>query len=223
MVALRYHNVYGPGMPRDTPVQRGGGDLPVGAGGRPAHPGCSRTAGSGATSSTSATWPGPTWRRVDGDRTGPGFAGVQRRLGPARRPWARWRARWPTCGRAGAGGDRRVPARRRAARGRLAGPGRRGAGLPRRDRPGDRGRRVRRTRNCAGDDRGADPSDAGRGRSRRAVPAPTSRRPWWPWRCRWPPRRWAGCSTWLGGRCTRARRRCTRTGCRTSAPARRWP
>ena len=30
VVALRYHNVYGPGMPRDTPVFRGCGDLPLG-------------------------------------------------------------------------------------------------------------------------------------------------------------------------------------------------
>ena len=29
VVALRYHNVYGPGMPRDTPVLRGGGHLPL--------------------------------------------------------------------------------------------------------------------------------------------------------------------------------------------------
>ena len=31
VVALRYHNVYGPNMPRDTPVLGGRGDLPVGA------------------------------------------------------------------------------------------------------------------------------------------------------------------------------------------------
>lgn len=29
VVALRYHNVYGPGMPRDTPT-RSGRDLPLG-------------------------------------------------------------------------------------------------------------------------------------------------------------------------------------------------
>jgi len=28
-VALRYHNVYGPGMPRDTPYSRGGSDVPL--------------------------------------------------------------------------------------------------------------------------------------------------------------------------------------------------
>ena len=62
VVALRYHNVYGPRMPRDTPYagvaaisgaqSRPGGDRRR-----------SRTGGRRATSCTCATWPGPTcWR-----------------------------------------------------------------------------------------------------------------------------------------------------------------
>ncbi len=34
VIALRYHNVYGPRMPRDTPVRRGGQHLPQRAGRR---------------------------------------------------------------------------------------------------------------------------------------------------------------------------------------------
>ena len=56
-VALRYHNVYGPGMP-GTPLTRGW-RRSSGPRWRPAWlPGCSRTAASGATSCTCGTWPG---------------------------------------------------------------------------------------------------------------------------------------------------------------------
>ena len=53
VAALRYHNVYGPGMPRDTPIRGRCGDLYVGAPTRRSAPKCSRTAASGAISSMS--------------------------------------------------------------------------------------------------------------------------------------------------------------------------
>ncbi|MEZ5373061.1 MAG: NAD-dependent epimerase/dehydratase family protein [Microthrixaceae bacterium] len=60
--ALRYHNVYGPRMPATRPMpgwpRSFARSWPTAA-----RPGCSRTAGSAATSSTSATSPPPTWRR----------------------------------------------------------------------------------------------------------------------------------------------------------------
>jgi len=60
VVALRYHNVYGPRMPRDTPTPA---SHPLSA--RPWHAASrrrsTRMAGSGVTSSTSVTWRRPTW------------------------------------------------------------------------------------------------------------------------------------------------------------------
>ena len=60
VVALRYHNVYGPRMPRDTPYAGVASIFrsALAAAGRPR---CSRTAARPGTSSTSTTWPGPTW------------------------------------------------------------------------------------------------------------------------------------------------------------------
>lgn len=60
VLTLRYHNVYGPGMPRDTPYA-GVASLFRSALARGEAPGCSRTAASAATSSTSRTSPPPTW------------------------------------------------------------------------------------------------------------------------------------------------------------------
>ncbi len=58
VVALRYHNVYGPGMPRDTPYSGVAAIFRSAlAAGRARA--CSRTADSDATSSTSSTWPTP--------------------------------------------------------------------------------------------------------------------------------------------------------------------
>ena len=54
-VSLRFHNVYGPGMPRDTPYAGVAARFPVQPGPRGGRRRCSRTAGSGATSSTSPT------------------------------------------------------------------------------------------------------------------------------------------------------------------------
>ena len=89
--ALRYHNVYGPRMPRDTPYAGRGEHLPLGAGRRRARRACSRTAASGATSCTSATWRAPTcWRSAD---AGP----AARSTSPAARRarCSTWRARSP--------------------------------------------------------------------------------------------------------------------------------
>ena len=62
VAALRYHNVYGPRMPRDTPYA-GVASIFRSAVARGEPPRCSRTAGRPATSSTSPTSPGPTWPR----------------------------------------------------------------------------------------------------------------------------------------------------------------
>ena len=53
-VALRYHNVYGPGMPARHAVLRGRGDLPIGDRAAASRRACSRTAARCATSCTSA-------------------------------------------------------------------------------------------------------------------------------------------------------------------------
>ena len=56
--ALRFHNVYGPGMPRDTPVRGRRVAVPVGARRGSARRACSRTAPSAGTSCTWTTSPG---------------------------------------------------------------------------------------------------------------------------------------------------------------------
>lgn len=61
-VSLRYHNVYGPGMPRDTPYA-GVASFFRSALARGEAPGSSRTAASAGTSCTYGTWPRPTSRR----------------------------------------------------------------------------------------------------------------------------------------------------------------
>ena len=69
VTALRYHNVYGEGMPRDTPYSGvaamfrsslEAGEPPV----------SSRTAARPGTSWTSATWPRPTWPAVEHELAG---------------------------------------------------------------------------------------------------------------------------------------------------------
>ena len=57
---LRYHNVYGPRMPKDTPYAGVAIDLPRRRSSGASRPGCSRTVASGATSCTSATSRPPT-------------------------------------------------------------------------------------------------------------------------------------------------------------------
>lgn len=61
-VSLRYHNVYGPRMPQDTPYA-GVASFFRSALARGEAPGCSRTGGSGGTSSTYGMWRWPMWRR----------------------------------------------------------------------------------------------------------------------------------------------------------------
>ena len=161
VVALRYHNVYGPGMPARH-ARTAGSRRSSGPRWRPAaRRGCSRTAASGATSCTSATWRRPTSPPRSGRRRATGLAGVQRRLRARRRPCGEMAAALAAGdGRPGAGGDRRVPARRRAARGRLAGPRGRRTRLPRRDRPRRRAWPSSRRAACADErtaDRGPDP------------------------------------------------------------------
>lgn len=58
-VSLRYHNVYGPGMPRDTPYA-GVASFFRSALARGEAPASSRTATSAGTSSTYGTWRRPT-------------------------------------------------------------------------------------------------------------------------------------------------------------------
>lgn len=62
VVALRYHNVYGPGMPRDTPYS-GVAAIFRSSLERASRQGFSRTAARCVTSCTSMTWPPPTSRR----------------------------------------------------------------------------------------------------------------------------------------------------------------
>ena len=57
VTALRYHNVYGPRMPRDTPYAGVATHLPLARWRPAARRACSRTAASGATSCTCATSP----------------------------------------------------------------------------------------------------------------------------------------------------------------------
>ena len=59
-LALRYHNVYGPRMPRDTPYAGVASIFRSAAGHGSTPRRCSRTAASGGTSCTSPTWPAPT-------------------------------------------------------------------------------------------------------------------------------------------------------------------
>ncbi len=59
VTSLRYHNVYGPRMPRDTPYA-GVASLFRSAYERGEAPGCSKMAGNDATSCTSPTSPTPT-------------------------------------------------------------------------------------------------------------------------------------------------------------------
>lgn len=61
-VSLRYHNVYGPRMPRDTPYA-GVASFFRSALARGEAPGSSRTGGSGGTSSMYVMWRRPMWRR----------------------------------------------------------------------------------------------------------------------------------------------------------------
>ena len=91
VTALRYHNVYGPGMPRDTPYAGVAASSPTRSApvGRR---GSSRTAASSATSSTSATSPPPTSLALRAGRT----RRVQRRerlAAPAARDGRRARGR----------------------------------------------------------------------------------------------------------------------------------
>ena len=69
-LALRYHNVYGPRMPRDSPYAGVASIFrsALEAGRAPAR--CSRTAASCATSCTSPTSPGPTCSRSTADVVG---------------------------------------------------------------------------------------------------------------------------------------------------------
>ena len=104
VVALRYHNVYGPGMPRDTPYSGvaaifrsalEAGRRAAGLRGRRAAP---------RLRARRATWPRPTSPPLARPGTRTGLAGVQHRLRPTRRP----SARWPTAlGRGDAAGRRR--------------------------------------------------------------------------------------------------------------------
>ena len=94
VTALRYHNVYGPRMPRDTPYAGVASIFRSRAGSAASRRGCSRTAPSGATSCTSATWPAPTSCALDADA--PSTGRLQRRLAARRAASARWPAR---CGR----------------------------------------------------------------------------------------------------------------------------
>ena len=94
-VALRYHNVYGPHMPRDTPYAG------VAAIFRSALEGgrAPRVFEDGGqqrdfvhVTDVAAGQP----RGADRRAAGRGAARLQRRLGPARTPWATWPGRWPT-------------------------------------------------------------------------------------------------------------------------------
>ena len=83
-VALRYHNVYGPGMPRDTPYS-GVAAIFRSAIERASRRGSSRTVGRCGTSCTSATSPRPTrWRSsAVADAARRHVRGIQRLLGSA--------------------------------------------------------------------------------------------------------------------------------------------
>lgn len=94
-VSLRYHNVYGPGMPRDTPYA-GVASFFRSALARGEAPGSTRTGASGATSSTSTMWRRRT--RWPWKRCGSGGPRPSPRTTPAaasRTPSGRWPPRWP--------------------------------------------------------------------------------------------------------------------------------
>lgn len=100
-VALRYHNVYGPGMPRDTPYA-GVASFFRSALARGEAPGCSRTAASGATSCTYGTWRRPTpWRSRRWGSASRVPSTPTTREAAHRGPSARWPARcpWPMAAR----------------------------------------------------------------------------------------------------------------------------
>jgi hypothetical protein len=169
VTALRYHNVYGPRMPRDTPyagvasIFRSAleaGRAPEGVRGRRADP---------------QLRPRPRRRpreRPRPDRGRAGARGVQRRQRHAadgRRPRGRARARRGRGG-AGAGGHGRVPARRRAPRLRRRHARRARARVPRADRLRRRASPSSRRRRCVSA-AGAAASWCRRPRSRRRAGA----------------------------------------------------
>ena len=109
VTALRYHNVYGPRMPRDTPYA---GVAAIFAARSPpgARRGSSRTAASCATSSTCATSRAPTSLALLAPRAGAGrlqrvlgHAAQRRRDGPRAARRARRRRRRPSRSRASTG------------------------------------------------------------------------------------------------------------------------
>ena len=106
--SLRYHNVYGPRMPRDTPYAGRRVDLPVGPGARRGRRGCWRTAGSAATSCTSRDVAAANALALAADPPAAGLTAVNvcsgrtahgRRAGRASSP-RRWvgRRRWSSAG-----------------------------------------------------------------------------------------------------------------------------
>ncbi len=132
-VALRYHNVYGPRMPRDTPYSGVAAIFrsALEAGRAP------RVFEDGAQQRDFVHVRGRRGGEPGraGRRPGRAAAGLQHGQRRDHTRSARWPGRWPRHSAARAGGDRRVPARRRPARRCFAraGPGR--AGIPAR-RPG---------------------------------------------------------------------------------------
>ncbi len=150
VVALRYHNVYGPNMPRDTPYS---GVAAIFRSELEAAmcQGFSRTAGRCATSSTSTTSPPPTSRRSM--RTSDGFTPANVCSG---RPISILEVANELCearGDAAAGGDGPVPQRRCPPHRRQSGGCRGVAGIPRRRRPARRSAGVRATRRCGANQR----------------------------------------------------------------------
>jgi dTDP-L-rhamnose 4-epimerase len=96
VAALRYHNVYGPGMPRDTPYAGVAALFRSALERGEAHRASSRTAPSGATSCTYGTWPRRTWPRWTGPpRSRPARCARSTWAAAPRAPSGTWRPRSP--------------------------------------------------------------------------------------------------------------------------------
>ena len=128
--ALRYHNVYGPRMPRDTPVRRASRASSAAHSLAASRHRCSRTAASDATSSTSPMSRARKRPRADRTRARARAAQHRERVAPHHPRDGGCARRRRGARRAAPTGGRRLAQRRRSPRHRVTGPGATRARLP---------------------------------------------------------------------------------------------